>query len=165
MHSDMTLAHDANERSEGGCTCGARSSGAAESLKRLTMSVVMPGRHMRARTAAQGAVIVRNDQSSNASNGRNGGTLSTKPRPFRLHVETRSQRCTEIEAHTSPHDPRNGHHNDQTTAGRLEHALEIHSWTLSTLAMIIHILQHERSICFHSRLVSHSHVTLALARQ
>ena len=39
--------------------------------------------------------------------------------------------------HTYHGTSRGGHHNDQTTAARLEHVLESDSWTLSTLATII----------------------------
>ena len=77
----------ANERSECGFTPGTQSSGAVASLMRLDMSEVISGRHMCARTVASGAVIVRHDQSSDASNGRHAGTLSTKPRPFRPYGE------------------------------------------------------------------------------
>ena len=57
----------ANERSEGGFTPGARSDGEVASLTRSAMSEMMSGRHMRARTAAYGAVIVRRDRKTSYS--------------------------------------------------------------------------------------------------
>ena len=88
-----------NERSEGGCTHSERCSGAAASLARLALLVVMSGRHMRARSVALGAVIVRHGLASDASNGRHVGTLSTKPRPFRPYGEPQGRRRAEIEVH------------------------------------------------------------------
>ena len=77
----------ATERSDDGFTPLARSYGAGLTTARLSVSAVMPGRRMRARTVVSGTVIARRVRSTDASNSGREAQSSVKPPQCRRHGE------------------------------------------------------------------------------